>query len=124
MKKNLIILLGFFLAFTAYSQDTLAVSDYVKSEAIVSRLTRELGLEQDQQEKVYSIMQTRWENIRKTKDRTKANQKTLADLKKVLTTQQYEIFLELREENKKQKQTFKTENPDFVFTDTDQDLDF
>lgn len=129
MKKTLLFIVGFLLTYAVQSQDTLAVDGNAKSNAIASRLTRELNLDERQQEQVYSIMQKRWSAGKSTTanragDRIAADKKALANLKKVLTPEQYDLFTTLREARSSQRKVFLEQNPDYTFKEDDKDLDF
>lgn len=130
MKKPLLFVVGFLMAYAVQSQDTLSVAFSAKSDAIVSRFTRELSLDEKQQKKVYTILQKRWKSIAKSKmsgsqgNRLMANEKTVSDLKKVFTPEQYNIFVALREERNRQKEVFRAQSPNYIFKEDDKDLDF
>lgn len=130
MKKPLLFVVGFLMAYAVQSQDTLSVAFSAKSDAIVSRFTRELSLDEKQQKKVYTILQKRWKSIAKSKmpgsqgNRLTANEKTVSDLKKVFTPEQYNIFVALREERNRQKEVFRAQSPNYIFKEDDKDLDF
>lgn len=130
MNKLYILFALLLLTGTACAQDSLSVTDQAKSSAVVSRLTRELNLNTNQQQELYVVMQNRWEAIKASKIINQAinwqsiNEATLSELKNILTAQQYTLFNTLKEETNRQKDRFKSQNPVYRFSEVDSDLDF
>lgn len=130
MNSLYLLFLCAMVSFGASAQDSLAVSDNIKSDAVVARLSRELDLNEHQRNGVYRIMQHRWITIRNTErrdarvNRVAVDDDTMNNLKKIFTRDQYKLFLELRNETRRQKQIFLSQNPGYQFSKEDEDLDF
>lgn len=116
------------LAVATHGQDTLKVATSAKTYAIVSRLTRELDLNSKQQDRMVLVVEERWKKIDQLRfsgkplDRSEVNTFTRKELNKILTEGQLTKLLELQGEIQQQRADFKRENPNYVFSEDDQDL--
>lgn len=112
-----------------FAQDSLEISDHAKSTAIVWRLSRELNLTKSQEAEVYDVMMRRWEALsqlntnRKAPGRKTVMDMTLSELRSVLSAEQLSLFMMLREKRKQVKQAFLSKNPNYRFSEVDEDLD-
>jgi hypothetical protein len=124
MKKTFLFLF-FLCAFTIYqaqaqAQDTLTISSQQLNMVILDKIDHEVSLTQQQREEVIVMLTERSEQIQKAMAHEKSNIPTknsfkgLNDqayhkLKKVLTEEQYNRLRALREETRKQKGMYATE---------------
>lgn len=129
MKSLLTILALSLFSHLAFGQDSLAVSDNDKQQAIVGRLRRELNLDDTQTQKVDVIIKKRFNVIAKARhagqetNRSEANQKTVDNLKQVLSPEQFALYLKLRKQSQNERETFLSQNPSYKFSEDDKDMD-
>lgn len=99
----------------ALSQDTLSVAPQEIAMSILKKLDHEISLADGQMEDVYALLVERSEEFARARQRggskaealySKANESTVAKLKKILTEGQYDKFTSLRQEAKKQKDIY------------------
>ena len=125
---GLLMIISFSLL--AQGADTLRTKSYkLKSEAVVTRLERELTLTEKQAGQVQKLLEERFSALQKTSvtDRGRwesVNMPARQKLATILTTDQYKRYLELRQETQNQKQEFLKKNPGYTFSDEDKELDF
>jgi len=118
------------MASLCHSQDSLSVltgrNDIISATSL--KLTRELSLSNQQQKLLHPILDNRWNDLAKTgqkpTNRQSIDQKTITDLKKILTEEQFALFLKLRTEKSIAKQKYLSEHPGYVFSPQDADLEF
>lgn len=133
-----VILIFFLLVFGhlsfAQTNDTTAVSSEAKQAFLVERLTEELILTEKQQTSVRQIIRERSSQISEAKlhqkgsshrseSVTAANTKAKQQLRAVLTEDQFELFVELRKDLKKQQDAYYAHKQQENEVD-DEELDF
>lgn len=120
-----------FISFVGNAQpDTLKLASIKeKSMAISNRMERDLSLSATQTQQIMQLAQERFDNLKLENPDDlsrfeKVNQKALAKLSTILTKDQYDIYMALRAETKKQKEESLKANPNFKFSNQDIELDF
>lgn len=122
-------MIGFF-SLHAQRADTLQTKSYkVKAETVVSRLERELSLNQKQTLQIRKVVEERFSELQKvaSTDASRwesANAPARQKLASILTKEQYSLYVQLRQETQKQKEEFLKKNPGYTFSDEDRELDF
>ncbi len=135
MKKTKTLLVGGLLMIAFYSlhaqgTDTLRTKNYtLKSEVVARRLERELSLAPKQVSQVQKLMEERFSALQKKSvaDASRwesVNVPAREKLASILTTEQYQRYLQLMQETQNQKQEFVKKNPNYQFSDEDKELDF
>lgn len=114
----------------AQGTDTLRTKNYaLKSEVVARRLERELSLAPKQVSQVQKLMDERFPALQKKSvaDANRwesVNAPARQKLASILTTEQYQRYLQLKQETQNQKQEFAKKNPNYQFSDDDKELDF
>ncbi len=107
-------ILGFliFSLEATFAQDTLQVaSSFQKAEVIATRMERELSLSKNQTEKVKALAFERFEILKVKKSNfpaqlAQANNEVQRKLATILTSQQWELYQDLKNDIQKQKDEF------------------
>jgi len=127
------LIAGALLLFTLqlHAQDTLSHQTANERAAWLSlKLERELSLSPAQTQEVKQILQERSLKLAALNDDEAKkqmffiNKMSFGRLKKLLTPEQYETYLALREERRAQMAAYKAENPQFRASREDEELDF
>ncbi len=110
--------------------DTLHTKSYqVKSEAVVSCLERELSLNQKQLVQIQKLGDERFSTLQKTSTTDASRWESVnvparQKLATILTKEQYDRYLHMRQETQKQKDESLKKNLGYAFSDEDRELDF
>jgi len=132
--KNLMILPLIFIAISfTNAQDSLRVTQEIKNTDrlahILSTLEHELSITKQQKQQVKQLLEKRFtarDQISKA-NQSKfklANENTLNRLQEILTSDQYERYLQLKEEKRQKRAKYLHDHPDYKFSEEDELLDF
>lgn len=119
-------------ASAAYAQtaDTTTVSSETKQQFLVTRLSEELKLTEEQQVAVREIIRERSEKIHQAKNSNgnvpqiaAINGQAKQALKEVLTAEKYNLFIQLRKELKEQRKAYYAQKQQ-EHDATDEELNF
>ena len=103
---SVIVMMGLCLG-AAAQPDTLRVATLThKAEAMTAGMERELNLTKDQKASVMKAMVNRLESIKNGNPLDLANSRARENLAAILTKEQYALYLNLREDTKKQKDEY------------------
>lgn len=100
-----------------------------KAKAIAARMAEDLQLTPAQTTATEQLALERFQNLKleNPTDETRferVNEKALPKLATILTKAQYEKYMALRADAKKQKDDFLQKTPNYRFSDTDKEMDF
>ena len=123
------------LSFTfslGYGQDTLNVSKEAVAQAMAERMARELSLDQKQTNQVNQLLQKRLQDIDESMQKGKIADSAIQSINKncdkklsaILSKEQYQAFLNLREALKSQKQAYYTTHPESSGSDLEAAYDY
>jgi hypothetical protein len=134
MKNYILTILILLASFQLFSQDTLSSNTSLeKAKYLTDKMVRELNVDNNQKEQVFSLLYARSNEIENFKNLNHEefvekldgiNSTTIEKLKEVLNPDQFTVFLNLRKDKLKAEEKFKNKNPDYVFTKEDEELDF
>ena len=110
----------------SYAQDSLATTHTERIQFLTKRLGTELALSPDQKKEVNTLFKQRYAEKERSKGQSfKAmNSNALIRLEQILDKEQYQKYLKLKEERKRQKAEYLKDNPNYKFSKEDEELDF
>lgn len=114
---------------SAQSADTLKVATIrEKSEAIISRMERELSLTKGQSSQLMTVLTARFQRLERSglddASLATANQETVQKLAGILSVKQYALYQELRAKKRQEQDKYLKEHPGFAFSKEDLEMDF
>ncbi|MEM9680861.1 MAG: hypothetical protein AAF901_11110 [Bacteroidota bacterium] len=126
MRTLLSAIIIIFSLSASYAQDSLATTHTERIQFLTKRLGTELALSPDQKKEVNTLFKQRYAEKERSKGQSfKAmNSNALIRLEQILDKEQYQKYLKLKEERKRQKAEYLKDNPNYKFSKEDEELDF
>lgn len=126
MRTLLSAIIIIFSLSASYAQDSLATTHTERIQFLTERLGTELALSPDQKKEVSVLLEQRYTEKERSKGQSFKAMNTAAytRLKQILNKQQYKKYLTLKEERKRQKAEYLKDNPNYKFSEEDEELDF